>query len=74
MIFIDAPYIMQNAYAETLQALANPSLLWAMTVVIAEQEKRFDPGEEFGALRRVRRIDQGSAAWSSYRSKAAAEA
>jgi hypothetical protein len=38
-----------------------------MSVVIAEHEKKFDPGEEFGPLRRFRRLAQGSAALSFYR-------
>jgi hypothetical protein len=42
-------------------------LIWAMSVVIAEHEKRFDPGEEFGPLRRFRHLAQGSAALSFYR-------
>jgi hypothetical protein len=36
-------------------------------VVIAEHEKKFDPGEEFGALRRFRILMQGSTALSFYR-------
>ncbi|HEX3822336.1 MAG TPA: 16S rRNA (guanine(966)-N(2))-methyltransferase RsmD [Candidatus Sulfotelmatobacter sp.] len=67
VIFMDPPYRMKDAYAGTLRALANSALIWAMTVVIAEHEKKFDPGEEFGALRRVRRLEQGSAALSFYR-------
>jgi hypothetical protein len=58
---------MQDAYIKTLRALADSSLVWAMSVVIAEHEKRFDPGEEFGALRRFRHLAQGSAALSFYR-------
>jgi len=38
-----------------------------MSLVIAEHEKQFDPGEEFGALRRFRHLVQGSAALSFYR-------
>jgi 16S rRNA (guanine(966)-N(2))-methyltransferase RsmD len=73
VIFVDPPYRMKDAYAETLQALANSSLIWAMSVVIAEHEKKFDPGEEFGSLRRVRRLDQGSVALTFYRMKISAE-
>jgi hypothetical protein len=36
-------------------------------MVIAEHEKQFDPGEEFGSLRRFRKLVQGSAALSFYR-------
>lgn len=67
IVFIDPPYRLRDAYTETLHALAESSLIWAMSVVIAEHEKKFDPGEEFGALRRFRRLDQGSAALSFYR-------
>jgi len=65
--FVDPPYRMKEAYANTLGALAESSLTGAMTVVIAEHEKQFDPGEEFGKLKRFRRLVQGSAALSFYR-------
>lgn len=67
VVFIDPPYRMKDAYTDTLRALADSSLVWAMSVVIAEHEKKFDPGEEFGALRRFRKLVQGSAALSFYR-------
>lgn len=67
VVFLDPPYRAQDAYSSTLTALADSALIWAMTVVIAEHEKRFDPGEEFGSLRRFRRLAQGSAALSFYR-------
>jgi len=66
VVFIDPPYRMKDAYRETLWALAE-SPVWAMSMVIAEHEKNFDPGEEFGPLRRFRRLVQGSAALSFYR-------
>jgi len=37
------------------------------SLVIAEHEKRFDPGEVFGELRRYRKLVQGDAALSFYR-------
>lgn len=67
VVFIDPPYRMSNAYANTLRALAESSLVWAMSVVVAEHEKKFDPGAEFGALRRFRKLEQGSAALSFFR-------
>jgi 16S rRNA (guanine966-N2)-methyltransferase len=67
VVFIDPPYQMQDAYRETLRALAESPVVWAMSMVIAEHEKRFDPGEEFGPLRRFRKLTQGSAALSFYR-------
>ena len=67
VVFIDPPYRMKDVYRETLLALAESSVVWAMSMVIAEHEKRFDPGEDFGHLRRFRRLAQGSAALSFYR-------
>jgi len=67
IVFLDPPYQMKDAYEPTLRALADSSLVWAMSVVIAEHEKRFNPGDEFGALRRFRKLVQGDAALSFYR-------
>ncbi len=67
VVFIDPPYRMQEAYRETLRALAESPVVWAMSMVIAEHEKKFDPGEEFGPLRRFRKLVQGTAALSFYR-------
>jgi 16S rRNA (guanine966-N2)-methyltransferase len=67
VVFLDPPYRLQNAYGETLTALADSSLVWAMSLVVAEHEKKFDPGNEFESLRRVRKLTQGNAALSFYR-------
>jgi 16S rRNA (guanine966-N2)-methyltransferase len=67
VVFLDPPYRMQEAYEQTLAALAESSLVWAMTLVVAEHEKKFDPGSEFGSLRRIRLLAQGNAALSFYR-------
>jgi hypothetical protein len=37
------------------------------SVVIAEHEKRYDPGEAFSTLHRYRTLTQGDAALSFYR-------
>lgn len=66
-VFLDPPYSMQEEYAKTLAALAESQLLDEQTVVIAEHEKRFDPGEAFAELRRYRKLVQGDAALSFYR-------
>ncbi|MGB8969450.1 MAG: hypothetical protein WCC16_11655, partial [Candidatus Sulfotelmatobacter sp.] len=58
---------MQHAYGETLTALADSSAVWAMSLVVAEHEKKFDPGDEFGSLRRTRKLVQGNTALSFYR-------
>lgn len=73
VVFIDPPYRMQETYRETLRALAESPVLWAMSMVIAEHERKFDPGEEFGPLRRFRKLIQGSAALSFYRRASAAD-
>ena len=67
VVFLDPPYRLKPAYANTLRALADSSLVWPISLVIAEHEKQFDPGEEFGALRRFRLLVQGSVALSFYR-------
>jgi 16S rRNA (guanine966-N2)-methyltransferase len=67
VVFLDPPYRLKDVYTNTLRALADSSLVWAMSVVIAEHEKKFDPNEEFGPLRRFRRLVQGSTVLSFYR-------
>lgn len=66
-VFLDPPYRLQEEYDKTLCLLSESSLLATSSVVIAEHEKRFDPGEDFAALRRYRRIEQGDAGLSFYR-------
>jgi 16S rRNA (guanine966-N2)-methyltransferase len=65
--FLDPPYRLENAYKHSLTALADSSAVWAMTLVIAQHEKKFDPGSEFGPLRRIRLLVQGNNALSFYR-------
>jgi 16S rRNA (guanine966-N2)-methyltransferase len=67
VVFLDPPYRLEHAYEQTLTALAESSLVWAMSLVVAEHEKKFDPGAEFGSLRRVRKLVQGNGALSFYR-------
>ena len=66
-VFLDPPYQLRDEYAKTLTALAESTLLRESSVVIAEHEKRFDPGENFGRLQRYRKREQGDAALSFYR-------
>jgi 16S rRNA (guanine966-N2)-methyltransferase len=68
-VFLDPPYSMADEYLKTLTALAPSTLLRAGSIVIAEHEKRFDPGEEFGDLRRYRKLVQGDSTLSFYRRK-----
>ena len=65
-IFLDPPYRAQDAYRETLLRLSEMRLS-ETAVVIAEHEKKFDPGEAFGMLRKLRKLEQGDAALSFYR-------
>jgi 16S rRNA (guanine(966)-N(2))-methyltransferase RsmD len=67
VVFLDPPYKLKPSYEETLTMLADSSLVWAMSLVIAEHEKKFDPGDEFGSLRRIRKLAQGNTVLSFYR-------
>jgi 16S rRNA (guanine966-N2)-methyltransferase len=66
-VFLDPPYRLRDEYAKTLTSLAASSLLRQSSLVIAEHEKRFDPGDAFGRLLRFRKLEQGDAALSFYR-------
>lgn len=68
IVFLDPPYKSTDEYAKTLRALEDAEIVWAMSLVIAEHDKRFDPGDEFRQLRRFRRTVQGDSALSFYRS------
>src|SRR5574341_34234 len=65
--FLDPPYRIEQAYAETLELLSGSPLLHGRSLVIAEHEKRFAPGDAVGALARYRILKQGDAALSFYR-------
>ena len=64
-VFIDPPYRFQNAYHQTLEALATAELAQD-AMVVAEHDKRFDPGDRFGDLHRRRVLQQGDTALSFY--------
>jgi len=66
-IFLDPPYRLREEYEKTLALLAESSLLASSSLVIAEHEKRFDPGESFGCLERYRKLEQGDATLGFYR-------
>jgi len=67
IVFLDPPYRLQDVYAATLEALGKSPLVQASTRVVAEHEKKFDPGERFGKLARYRRLVQGDAGLSFYK-------
>jgi 16S rRNA (guanine(966)-N(2))-methyltransferase RsmD len=66
-VFLDPPYGMEGAYRQTLETLSNSRLLKPESIVIAEHQKKFDPGESFESLVRYRKLEQGDAALSFYR-------
>lgn len=65
--FLDPPYNLRGTYERTLGFLSQSRLLQPASIVIAEHEKKFDPGERFGALLRYRKLVQGDAVLSFYR-------
>jgi 16S rRNA (guanine966-N2)-methyltransferase len=67
VVFLDPPYRHQDAYAETLRSLAESPVVWAMSLIIAEHDTKFDPGAEFLPLRRFRKLTQGDSTLSFYR-------
>jgi 16S rRNA (guanine966-N2)-methyltransferase len=69
-VFLDPPYAEQEEYARSLRGLGGSKLLRSAAVVIAEHQKKFDPGGNFGDLRRYRTLAQGDAALSFYRRQA----
>jgi 16S rRNA (guanine966-N2)-methyltransferase len=66
-IFLDPPYRMAEAYRQTLEMLSKSDFLKETGLVIAEHERRFEPGEKFNDLTRYRKLEQGDAALSFYR-------
>ena len=65
--FLDPPYRKMGDYEQTLGFLSQSRLLNPASLVIAEHDKHFDPGDAFGALRRQRLLRQGDAVLSFYR-------
>ena len=64
--FLDPPYRQMDEYEQILGFLSQSRLLTPESVVIAEHDKHFDPGNEFGSLRRHRILRQGDAVLSFY--------
>ncbi|HLY99361.1 MAG TPA: 16S rRNA (guanine(966)-N(2))-methyltransferase RsmD [Candidatus Angelobacter sp.] len=65
--FLDPPWRKAGDYEQTLDFLSQSRLLQPQSLVIAEHDKHFDPGDAFGALRRQRTLRQGDAVLSFYR-------
>jgi 16S rRNA (guanine(966)-N(2))-methyltransferase RsmD len=66
--FLDPPYRKQDDYEQVLSFLARSRLLKPGSLVVAEHDKRFDPGESFAPLVRRRLLRQGDAVLSFYQS------
>lgn len=71
VVFLDPPYAEAREYERTLGFLGNSKLLKPESIVIAEHDKRFDPGEVFGGLQRWRQVTQGDGTLSFYKLLAA---
>jgi 16S rRNA (guanine(966)-N(2))-methyltransferase RsmD len=67
VIFLDPPYRMQGAYAQVLRIISQTEIVGQSGIVVAEHEKRFDPGPGESFLQRYRRLDQGDSSLSFYR-------
>lgn len=67
VVFLDPPYRLQPVYGETLTALAASPLVKESTIIIAEHDRHFDPGEAFKTLHRNRKLKQGDAVLSFYK-------
>lgn len=66
-IFLDPPYRLETLYAQVLQHLSQSKLLTSAAIVVAEHDKRFDPGDGSAPLLRYRKLKQGDALLSFYR-------
>jgi len=64
--FLDPPYRKSQDYERILSFLSESKLLTESSLVIAEHDKHFDPGESFGKLFRRRTLRQGDAVLSFY--------
>ncbi len=71
--FLGPPYRDQQAYGDTLGFLSQSHVLHEKSIVIAQHDKHFDPGDSFAALKRYRTLKQGDAVLSFYRRMLAAD-
>jgi len=65
--FLDPPYRLHGTYGEILRVIAGGTMLREGGIVVAEHEKRFDPGDGEGNLKRYRLLNQGESSLSFYR-------
>jgi 16S rRNA (guanine966-N2)-methyltransferase len=64
--FLDPPYRLTSEYRTAMEVLAASSLLRDDSLVVAEHEKKFDPGDQAAGLVRFRTLKQGDTALSFY--------
>jgi len=64
--FLDPPYQMESAYRQTLEILSAAHFPKPESKVIAEHQKKYDPGERIASFERYRLLKQGDAALSFY--------
>jgi 16S rRNA (guanine966-N2)-methyltransferase len=67
VVFVDPPYALAGEYGRSLRLLGSGTLLKPNAIVIAEHDKRFEPGEDHTPLKRYRRLEQGDSVLSFYR-------
>ena len=71
VVFLDPPYDSHGAYEQVLSFLSQSRLLHAESIVVAEHDKHFDPGDAVGGLARYRILKQGDAVLSFYKQQSA---
>lgn len=64
--YLDPPYRKKGNYEQVLGFLSQSRIVAAQSLIIAEHDKHFDPGEAFGPLRRTRKVQQGDGVLSFY--------
>lgn len=67
VVFLDPPYKLQGAYSQVQRVVGELAIVALGGVLVAEHEKRFDPGDGEGGLVRFRRLEQGESALSFYK-------
>jgi 16S rRNA (guanine(966)-N(2))-methyltransferase RsmD len=67
IVFVDPPYRLEDIYSQTLLALERSSLVRSSSIVIAEHDRKFEPGTAFGRLQLYRKLEQGDSTLSFYR-------
>jgi len=68
-VFLDPPYRLEKIYTQVVDLLSHSRLLAADAVVVVEHSKKLDPGEGVVPPLRYRKLEQGDAALSFYRTK-----